>query len=52
MKVAIKELAMEFSVELATLVNLEMEHPPFDHPANETNSEGSLSTCFQISERL
>ena len=42
-----KELPLEFSVELARLVNLEMQHPPFNHPGNDTNSEGSLSTCFQ-----
>jgi Fe-S cluster assembly protein SufB len=42
----IRELPLEFSVELARLVNLEMEHPPFDHPANDT-SKGSMSTCFQ-----
>lgn len=42
----IRELPLEFSVELVRLVNLEMEHPPFDHPANDT-SKGSMSTCFQ-----
>jgi Fe-S cluster assembly protein SufB len=29
---SVKELPLEFSVELARLVNLEMEHPGFNYP--------------------
>ena len=43
----IRELPLEFSVELPRLLNLKMQHSTFNHPGNDTKSEASFSNCFQ-----